>query len=54
VLVYESQVPRNYPELGTVTGAERSIPLFGVRVNWPGVNDPRCPLLGSAKPAEAQ
>jgi hypothetical protein len=54
VLVYESQVPRNYPELGTVTGAERSIPLFGVRVNWPGVNDPRCPLLGSAKPAVAQ
>ena len=46
VLVYESQVPRNYPELGTVTGADRGIPLFGVRVDWAGVNNPRCPLLG--------
>lgn len=54
VLVYESQVPRNYPELGTVTGADRSIPLFGVRVNWAGVNNPRCPLLGDATPAAAQ
>lgn len=51
VLVYESQVPRNYPELGTVTGTDRSIPLFGVRVNWAGVNNPRCPLLGDPAPA---
>jgi hypothetical protein len=50
VLVYESQVPRNYPELGTVTGADRGIPLFGVRVDWPSVNNPRCPLLGDATP----
>jgi hypothetical protein len=54
VLVYESQVPRNYPELGTVTGADRSIPLFGVRVDWAGVNNPRCPLLGAATPAAAR
>lgn len=54
VLIYESQVPRNYPELGTVTGADRAIPLFGVRVNWPGVNNPRCPLLGDATPAAQQ
>ena len=54
VLVYESQVPRNYPELGTVTGADRNIPLFGVRVDWAGVNNPRCPLLGDALPAAAQ
>jgi hypothetical protein len=51
VLLYESQVPRNYPELGTVTGADRNIPLFGVRVDWAGVNNPRCPLLGDAMPA---
>ena len=54
VLVYESQVPRNYPELGTVTGADRGIPLFGVRVDWAGVNNPRCPLLGDATPPAAQ
>jgi hypothetical protein len=51
VLMYESQVPRNYPELGTVTSADRSIPLFGVRVNWAGVSNTRCPLLGDAAPA---
>ena len=51
VLVYQSEVPRNYPELGTVTGDSRSIPLFGVRVDWLGVNNPRCPLLGAAAPA---
>ena len=54
VLVYESQVPRGYPELGTVTGADRGIPLFGVRVDWAGVNNPRCPLLGNPTPATAQ
>jgi hypothetical protein len=53
VLLYESQVPRNYPELGSVTGGDRSIPLFGVRVDWAGVNNPRCPLLGNAVPAAA-
>ena len=54
VLVYESQVPRNYPELGSVTGSDRSVPLFGVRVDWAGVNNPRCPLLGDATPAAAR
>jgi len=53
VLVYESAVPRNYPELGSVTGTHRSIPLFGVRVDWAGVNNPRCPLLGDPSPAAA-
>ena len=53
VLIYESDVPKNYPQLGTVTGADRSIPLFGVRVNWAGVNNPRCPLLGAAAPPPA-
>ena len=51
VLVYQSEVPRSYPALGTVTGGDRSIPLLGVRVDWEGVNNPRCPLLGAAAPA---
>jgi hypothetical protein len=46
VLVYESDVPRGDPVLGSVTGVDRSIPLFGVRVSWASVNNPRCPLLG--------
>src|SRR5579862_833162 len=50
VLVYESDVPRGDPVLGSVTGVDRSIPLFGVRVSWAGVSNPRCPLLGPSGP----
>ena len=62
VLIYESQRPPNtYPQLGEVSvsggggggGAEagaRSAPLYGVRVDWAGVSNPRCPLLGAAVP----
>jgi len=53
VLIYESEPPKSYPRLGTVTGGptgEKTIPLYGVRVDWPSVNNPRCPLLGAAAP----
>lgn len=48
VLVYEGRRPRqDYPRLGTVVGGDRTVPLYGVRVNWSSVSNPRCPLLGS-------
>jgi len=48
VLLYEGQrPPKTYPQLGTVTGSDKSIPLYGVRVDWAGVSNPRCPLLGA-------
>ena len=51
VLIYESQrPPSNFPQLGTVTGGDKVIPLYGVRVDWPSVNNPRCPLLGAPPP----
>ena len=50
VLLYESEVPRGDPVLGTVTGVDHSVPLFGVRVAWTNVSNPRCPLLGAAPP----
>src|SRR2546426_5251232 len=40
VLIYESEPPKSYPRLGTVTGGpngEKTIPLYGVRVDWPSV-----------------
>jgi len=52
VLLYEPDAPRGLPVLGAVTGTDRSVPLFGVRVAWAGVSNPRCPLLGRA-PAPA-
>jgi len=48
VLVYEGQrPPKTYPQLGTVTGGDKAIPLYGVRVDWASVTNPHCPLLGA-------
>lgn len=47
VLIYESQrPPPGYPSVGELTGANRSIPLYAVRVEWQGVSNPNCPLFG--------
>jgi hypothetical protein len=49
VLLYEGiRPPKSYPQLGTVSGGDKTIPLFGVRVDWRAVSNPHCPLLGSA------
>jgi hypothetical protein len=48
VLIYESlRPPAGYPSVGELSAGTRSIPLFAVRVEWPGVSNPRCPLLGA-------
>lgn len=46
VVLYESEVPRDFPQLGTVASAGKAIPLYGVRVDWASMSNPRCPLLG--------
>lgn len=46
VLIYESELPKDHPRLGEVTSGDKSIPLFGVRVDWASMSNPRCPLLG--------
>jgi hypothetical protein len=47
VLLYgSSTVPRQRPVLGSVTGGSQSLALYGVRVDWVELNNPRCPLLG--------
>ncbi len=54
VLLYEGQrPPQTYPQLGSVTGGDKTIPLYGVRVSWANVSNPRCPLLGAPPPAAA-
>lgn len=51
VLLYEGQrPPKSYPQLGTVSGGDKTIPLFGVRVDWRSVSNPHCPLLGAPAP----
>jgi hypothetical protein len=52
ILIYESiRPPPSFPQLGTVAGADKTVPLYGVRVDWASVSNPRCPLLGAASPA---
>lgn len=47
VLIYESQrPPPGYPSIGQLVAGDRMIPLFGVRVQWANVSNPRCPLFG--------
>ncbi|HKV71692.1 MAG TPA: hypothetical protein VJN62_10610 [Gemmatimonadales bacterium] len=48
VMVYESPAPRGYPKLGTLSSGGADIPIFGVRVDWTGVSNPKCPLLGDS------
>lgn len=46
VVIYNSEGPKQYPAIGYVTSGERSIAVYGVRVSWADVSNPRCPLLG--------
>jgi hypothetical protein len=49
VLVYESpRPPADFPRLGVVSGGSTTLPLFGVRVDWTSMSNPRCPLLGDS------
>ena len=48
VLIYESRrPPEGYPSVGALTGGDRTLPLYGVRVDWANVSNPKCPLLGT-------
>ena len=57
VLIYESRrPPEGYPSIGALTGEGQTSPLYGVRVDWAGVSNPKCPLLGApaGPPSSAQ
>ncbi|MGH7568388.1 MAG: hypothetical protein ACREL9_05345 [Gemmatimonadales bacterium] len=47
VLVYDTEGPTEHPMIGRVTGPGLTVPLYGVRVDWAGVSNPRCPILGA-------
>src|SRR5436309_12014357 len=46
VLVLDQELPAGHPAIGTVIGNSIALPLYGVRVDWASVNNPRCPLFG--------
>jgi hypothetical protein len=45
VLIYDLEPPQSIPQLGTVSSASATIPLFGLRVMWSAVSSERCPMF---------
>src|ERR1700704_5091770 len=46
VLVVDQEDPAGRPAVGTIIGGSTALNLYGVRVDWASVNNPRCPLFG--------
>jgi hypothetical protein len=48
VLLLDQEEPARHPAIGTVIGGSTALNLYGVRVDWASVSNPRCPLFGVA------
>jgi hypothetical protein len=46
VLILDQEEPAGHPVIGTVIGGSTALNLYGVRVDWASVSNPRCPLFG--------
>ncbi len=46
VMVVDQEEPAGHPAIGTIIGGSTALNLYGVRVEWVSVNNPRCPLFG--------
>jgi hypothetical protein len=46
VLILDQEEPASHPSIGTIIGGGTTLNLYGVRVDWASVNNPRCPLFG--------
>ena len=47
VLIFDSDGPVTYPVIGSVVGADATIPLYGMRIRWEAISDDRCPLFAN-------
>ncbi|MFN2571042.1 MAG: hypothetical protein ABR537_05440 [Gemmatimonadales bacterium] len=50
VLVLDAEEPQDHPAIGTIIGGSTALSLYGVRVDWASVSNPRCPLFGGTAP----
>jgi len=46
VLILDQEEPQRHPVIGTVIGGSTALNLYGVKVDWASVSNPRCPLFG--------
>lgn len=47
VLIYDSDGPVDYPQIGTISSATSTIPLYAMRILWSQVSNARCPLFAA-------
>ncbi len=47
VLIFEPESPPGFARLGSIVSATSTtaLPLLGLRVHWPSLNAPRCPMF---------
>jgi hypothetical protein len=45
VLIFEPEGPPGFAKIGTITSSDAQVPLLGLRVHWPSLNAPRCPMF---------
>ena len=48
VIIFESAGPADYPQIGVISSATSSIPLYAMRITWSRVSEPSCPLFAGA------
>jgi len=48
VVIFESAGPADYPQIGVISSATSSLPLYAMRITWSRVSEPRCPLFAGA------
>lgn len=53
LLIFDKEEQDGIPKLGTISGSTSTIPIYGLRVNWSGVSDPRCPMFARLNPDSA-
>lgn len=47
VLITDQREPQ-HPAIGTILGGSTGLNLYGVRVDWASVSNPRCPMFGGS------
>lgn len=54
ILIFETRGPADYPQLGTISSATGTLPLYGMMVRWSNVSTERCPLFRAQPPEPAE
>jgi hypothetical protein len=45
IVIFETGGPADYPQIGTVSSATHTVPLYAMMVRWSNVSTEQCPLL---------